>query len=179
MVIPYCFTAMESEASQARGESAISRDATHGKTAITAVFSVLPAEFELGRAMAAAPVSWIGFEGSFSGDEPVQSQFRAETTDADALETALGEVGSVETVTRAEDGAIESLFEIEWASSIEGEGIIGHLLTCEARMVDVTGTSEGWEFECGFESGDDLSAFHDACVDDEIVVDMLRLHHST
>jgi hypothetical protein len=147
---------------------------THHQTTITATFSVASTEFELGRAMAAAPVSGIEFEQLVSSGESVRFQFWAETADADALETALGEVSSIETVTRAENEDTGSLFQIEWTGT--PEEIIGHLFACEARMLDVTDAPNRWYLDCQFESGDQISTFHEVCLDDGILVDLIELH---
>lgn len=141
--------------------------------AITVTFSVATSAFELGRAMADAPITWIEFEPAISIGELRHSQFWAETADSDALETALCDVSSIRILTSVTHNDSQTLFEVEWAAPIEG--LLGHLQTFDARVVDITGTSDVWRFVCRFPSGEQLTAFHDACLDDGITVKLTRV----
>lgn len=182
---------MVSGASQDEAESAVTGDRrsravetgdveTEGtrahRTAITASFTIPSSAFEVGRTLATVPVERIEFDTSLSVGEPARSRCRVETTEGHAVEAALRSVDSIDAVTRIDD-ADETRFEIQWATDCDG--FIGHLSAADARVEGATGTPEKWRFECRFETGDELSAFHEACSEDDIVVEVNRLRHAS
>lgn len=146
-------------------------EAAHGSMTVT--FTVATSEFELGRAMADAPIEWIDFDPSISVEEPSHAQFWAETADSDALVTALADVQSIATLTHVTADDNRSLFAVEWAAT--ATGLVGHLQTCDARLLAVTGTPDAWRFVCRFPSGEQLAAFHDACLDDGTSIELTQV----
>lgn len=141
--------------------------------AITVTFTVGTSEFELGRAMASAPIEWIEFDPAIAVDTPQHAQFWADTTDSDTVETALSEVCSIATLTSVAEDDSRTLFQVKWAASIGG--LVGYLQAFDARLLDVTGTPNAWRFVCRFPSGEQLTGFHDACLEDGITVDLTRI----
>lgn len=146
---------------------------TEADGSMTVTFTVGTSAFELGRAMADAPIEWLNFDPSISVGEPQHAQFWAKTTDSDALVTALSNVQSIETLTQIADDDSRTLFEVEWAAT--ATGLVGHLQTCDARLLAVIGTPDAWRFVCRFPSGEQLAAFHDACLDDDIIIELTQV----
>lgn len=147
-------------------------DAPRHQSPIRVTFTVATSDFELGRALAATSVEWIEFDQSVSFGEPVQSQFWAETENSDTLVTSLREVSSIETLTSVTEYDNKTLFQVEWATI---GGLIDHLHGFDARLLDVVGTAEEWQFDCRFPTGEQLAAFHEACLEDGITVEMTKV----
>jgi predicted DNA binding protein len=142
---------------------------------VIADISVSSEDFVLGRTMQAVPGDRIELEQLVPSGNLALPYFWIEQTNADAVEEALNEQATVDTVTQADalDGRI--LFRIEWTDEVDS--FLENLVEYEAAVLEATGTTDEWQFQIRFRSYEILSEFYRACIDDGVGVGLDRVHN--
>lgn len=137
--------------------------------------SVSSDDFVLGQTMQAIPASTIELEQLVpSGGLPLP-YFWVEEVNVEKAEAALNDEPAVKTVTQLDslDGRV--LFRIEWTEEVDS--FLENLIDYEAAVLEAAGTDDEWQFQLRFQSYDVLSEFYRACINDDVGVQLDRVHN--
>lgn len=142
---------------------------------VIATVSVPAADFDLGRALGDLPASMIELEQLVPlGDAPVP-YFWADNDDREAVVATLSDSSLVDDVHVVDELDGRSLVRIEWTDEVDG--LLENISATDGALVDATGTTEEWTFQLRFVGYSQLSAFFRACVEDDIAVEVNRVHN--
>lgn len=126
---------------------------------ITEVDVSVPAEsFALGRLLREHPGVAVALEQRVPlGEGTVIPQFWVTGVEETAIEASFGESPLVEGFKRLAGSAGSTLYEVQWASDING--LVQSLVDVGADLLQAEGTDEDWDFRIQFKDHADLAAF--------------------
>lgn len=141
---------------------------------VIADFTVPATDFALGRLLETRPGINVRLETMVPTGEAIMPYFWVSSDDAAGVEAALRDdplAESVEVVDRTED---DVLFRVTWSTDIDG--LVDALLDTEANVLRAVGTGDDWEMELRFPDYDALSTFYQGCRQQDIDIDVGRIH---
>ena len=142
---------------------------------VIADISVSSDDFVLGQTMRAVPASDIKLEQLVpSGGLPLP-YFWVEEVDVEEAKAALSEESAVKTVAQLDSVNGRELFRIEWTEEVDS--FLENLIDYEAAVLEAAGSDDEWQFQLRFSSYDVLSGFYRACIDDNVGVQLDRVHN--
>ncbi|MGQ3414524.1 helix-turn-helix domain-containing protein [Natrinema sp. LN54] len=126
---------------------------------ITEVDVSVPAEsFALGQLLREHPDATVELERRVPlGEGTVIPQFWVTGVEETAIEASFGESPLVEWFERLAGSAGSTLYEVQWASDING--LVQSLVDVGADLLQAEGTDEDWDFRIQFKDHADLAAF--------------------
>jgi predicted DNA binding protein len=139
--------------------------------------SVPAAEFQLGRILAVEGDVTITLKKMVPlGERPVPL-FQVSGTVNDAFESRVRDHPTVADihVVNTHDG--ETLYALDW--EIGENTFLDSVTALDGHVLEATANAGNWVFQIRFDSHQALSAFHEACFDDNVPVNVLRIFNPT
>lgn len=108
----------------------------------------IPAEqFALGALLEVRPNIQVRLESMIPTSGSVVPYFWVQSSDADAIEAALGDSDVVEEVHVVDTADGETLIRVQWTEVING--LIEAISEADAAVLDGRGHGDRWSFQCG------------------------------
>jgi predicted DNA binding protein len=134
-----------------------------------------PEGFPLGQLLTADPNLYIQFEKVVPIGEQVVPLCWVWGGDIDAFEQRIRASDHVLSFENLGQTGDRTLYTIEW--DVPAGAFFDALTDSDGSILDSFGHSgQDWEFQLLFPTNDQLSAFHDACRDYDLVLDVTRLY---
>lgn len=138
------------------------------------VDAVVPADaFALGELFDEHPSIRIEFERLIPVGGEVVPYVWVFGGDPAAVEASLAELPELESLRRvtATDGG--TLIEMTWASDLDG--LVAGIRESNCRLVDATGTADGWRLQLRFDERDDVLSFNRRFTENGVPVTTTRI----
>jgi hypothetical protein len=133
------------------------------------------AEFTPGAALAAD----AGLRARLERVVPVGDRFVPYVWVADddlgTVEGALAAAADVEAFTVVDELDGEALVRVEWAGGMDG--LLDAIAATEGVLLEAVGEGERWRLQLRFPDHDRLTAFYRRCADDDIPLEVERVHN--
>lgn len=143
---------------------------------VIADFTVPADDFALGRIMEVRRGINVKLETMVPTGESLMPYFWVPAEDADSVEAVLRDDPLTVNVERVDEANGEVLFRIAWTAKING--LVDALLDTEAVVLRAEGTGDDWVMELRFGDYDALSEFYQGCTQQDIRIDLDKVHSS-
>ncbi|KAB1198952.1 DNA-binding protein [Haloferax sp. MBLA0078] len=129
----------------------------------------------LGAALEDSDLEIVFVPGVQTSETPVP-YFTAQGPDVDVVDDLLESHAGVEEYELVADGREERLYRCRWV--IEEDGIISTIRTHDGIVRQMEGSSDGWVLSVFFPTNEHAAQFHDACLEQQIAIDIRRVERS-
>lgn len=137
-------------------------------------FTVPAAEFSLGRALSLDATERVRLETVVPTSDATVPYLWVPTEDADDVETSLSTSPLVDTAEVVDETGEETLFRVRWEDAVDG--VLAALRDTGGALLKASGTADLWTFRARFGHHDDVSVFHQRCLDAGISLTLEELH---
>lgn len=137
---------------------------------VTAEFSVSSDAFALGQILQDGEDVQIELTHFVPIEETLVPYFWAETSDPDAFETSVQADDRVASLTKLDTGSDKTLYQIEWATEIDG--LLAALRKHDLIVEAATGTTDSWHFRIRGPDNGNLAAFQRTCKEKDISIEV-------
>lgn len=138
-------------------------------------FGVPAEQFALGRLFEVFPDIVIELERVIPVKSGIMPLLWVSEVDFEEFEREIRSdpiVEEVKMLTRADE---RNLFQIDWNPDVNS--LVRPMIDNDADLLRGEGTPDTWEFRVQFVDRDHLVAFRDACLDNDVRIDLLRLYN--
>ncbi|UPW02209.1 helix-turn-helix domain-containing protein [Halorussus gelatinilyticus] len=141
---------------------------------VIAEFTTPAEEFTLGDALAAHPDVRVELEKVVPTRKEVVPFFWARGRNLDAFAETVRQQSGVETLEQVEGMDDRILYRVDWTDATSDLGRV--LRTGDATVLEASGQDDTWHFELRFTDHDGVRSFQTECVDNDVALELRRLH---
>mgnify|MGYP006280196771 FL=1 len=134
-------------------------------------------QFALGRILSMRSETSIELETLVPIGEKAVPFFWVYDADKDRFLDSVRSHDAVESITEVDEHDGKILFGLDW--HIADDVVFRSIHENAGHILEATGTTDTWEFECRFEKYEDLNDFKQSCRDARIDVDVHRIYNPT
>ncbi len=146
---------------------------------LIAEFRIPAGGFPLGRVFEEWPDVTLELDRVVPSGDTVMPYFwvhsHDETADLAAIEALFDGLPELRSAVLIENLDSKGLFRAEWQPT--HMGIMRAIPETDLTVISATGSTEGWLFELRAKTGEQFSEFRERCRDDEITIELTRLHN--
>ncbi|WP_227380897.1 bacterio-opsin activator domain-containing protein [Haladaptatus halobius] len=140
---------------------------------VTAEFSVASDAFVLGQILQDGEDVQIDLTHFVPIETALVPYFWVETSDFEGFETTVRADERVASLTALDGGSNKTLYQIEWATEIDG--LLAALQEHDLIVEEATGTAESWRFRIRGSDHGNLSSFQQTCHEHDVPIEVHRV----
>lgn len=144
---------------------------------VIADLTLPPEAFALGRALDGLPALEVELESIVPLQGAVVPLFWVAGTEPHRVERRLATAPETETVQRLTTAEDRTLFEVHWSQNVNG--LVDALEQSRARILEATGTAEGWDVRLRVPEHEALSTFNRSLTEERIPVTLRHIYNPT
>lgn len=142
---------------------------------VTAELSVSSDAFTLGQILQDGEDVQIDLTHFVPIETALVPYFWVETSDFEGFETAVRADERVASLTALDGGSNKTLYQIEWATEIDG--LLAALREHDLIVEEATGTADSWRFRIRGPDHGNLSSFQQTCHEHDVPIEVHRVRN--